>query len=145
MVRVRGAGVRRASSGGVLHKVCHVAFRRALHHLTPYLRQPTACLDDGAYETGADDRPAQHVLDVVRVDRPDTSGVVAIGEAAVLHPAHAYQIGGFVEQAGDVIKLGEPRTGLVAELELACLSSPSPPAQVGLGWVGCLEPWAPRW
>jgi hypothetical protein len=104
-----------------------------LHYLTPYLRRPTACLDDGAYEAGADDRPALHVLDVVRVDRPDTSGVIAIGEPAVLQPAHAYQIGGFIEQAGNVIKLGEPRTGLVAELELACLSSPSPPAQGGFG------------
>jgi hypothetical protein len=104
-----------------------------LHYLIPYLRQPTACLDDCAYEAGADDRPALHVLDVVRVDRPDTSGVIAIGEPAVLQPARAYQIGGFVEQARNVIKLGEPRTGLVAELELTCLSSPSAPAQGGFG------------
>jgi hypothetical protein len=105
----------------------------ALHDLTTYLRQATARLDDGSYQTGADDRAALHLLDVVRVDRPDTSGVIAVGEPAVLQPAQAYQVGGFVEQAANVIKLGKPRTGLVAELELACLSPPSPPAQVDFG------------
>ena len=105
----------------------------ALHYLTPYLRQATACLDDGAYQACADHRATLHLLDVVRVDRPDPSAVIAIGEPAVLQPAHAYQVCGIVEQAGNVIKLGEPRAGLVAELELACLSPPSPPAQVELG------------
>jgi hypothetical protein len=61
---------------------------------------------------------AHHLLGVVGIDRSDPSGVVAICEPAVLKPAKVYQVSGVVENAGDLIKLGEPRADLVAEPKL---------------------------
>jgi hypothetical protein len=76
-------------------------------------------LDDGAYQAGCDHWVTCHLFGVVGVNRPKPSFAVAICKPAFLQPAGAYQVGGVVENAGDLIKLGKPRTDLVAEPELS--------------------------
>ena len=98
-----------------------------LHPLSSELRQTTTSLDDCAYQARRHHRVAGHLLDVVSIDRPDLAGVISICKPAVLQPASVYQIGCVVENACDVIKLGEPRADLVAEPKLSGLSPPGPP------------------
>jgi hypothetical protein len=108
----------------------------ALHYLRPNLRQAARSLDDGTYQAGLNDGMARHLLGVVRIHGPDLTGVVAVCEPPVLQPAHAYEISGLVEDAGDVVELGESRARLVAEPELAHLSTPGPPADLDFGYIG---------
>jgi hypothetical protein len=98
-----------------------------LDPLSSDMRQTTASFDDCAYQAGRHHRVAGHLVDVVSIDRPDPACVVAICKPAVLQPASVYQIGCVVENACNVIKLGEPRADLVAEPKLSELSPPGSP------------------
>jgi hypothetical protein len=113
-----------------------------LDALSSDVRQTTASLDDCADQARSYHRVAGHLLDVVSIDRPDPASVVAICKPAVLQPASVYQICCIVENACDVIKLGEPRADLVAEPKLSELSPPGPPT-VNLDDVGA-KCWARR-
>jgi len=89
-----------------------------LHNLGSEPRQTTAGFDDCAYQAGRHNRMAGQLLGVVGVDWSNPSAVVAICKPAFLQPAGAYQVGSVVENAGNLIKLGEPRADLVADPEL---------------------------
>src|SRR5512133_1218082 len=89
-----------------------------LNWLRSDVRHTAAGLDDRANQAGCDHWVTCHLFGVVRINRPKSSRVVAICKPALLQPASAYQVGGVVENAGDLIKLGEPRADLVAEPEL---------------------------
>jgi hypothetical protein len=90
-----------------------------LDYLRSDVRQTAAGLNDCAYQAGRNHRVAGQLFGVVCVDGSDASRVIAIGKPAVLQPAGAYQLGCVAENAGDLIKLGEPRADLIAEPELS--------------------------
>ena len=82
------------------------------------VRHTAAGLDDRSYQAGCDDWVTCHLFGVERINRPKPARVVTICKPALLQPAGVYQVGGVVENAGDLIKLGKPRADLVAEPEL---------------------------
>ena len=106
-----------------------------LDDLLPKVGQTTASLDDGAHQAGLNDGMTRHAFGVECVHCPDLPGVVDVGEPS-LQPAGTYQVGGVVEHAGNLIKLGEPCTRFVAQPKPACLLAPGPPARARFAEIG---------
>ena len=87
----------------------------ALHRLSPDVRHATTSVYDGTHQARPDHRTTSHLMDVVGGYELRLSGDVEVGEPTVLQPAASNHVGGFVQNLGHAMELGESRTGLVKE------------------------------